>query len=177
MLNNCLIKNKFHHNFLQTNKQTSFNQLGQIMQICSLQLCNTASPGSAGRAASSHFTTSLQPWTSKVIKAADLPTQHQHGREDTVISPCGWLGSSSSKLRTMLIRAYNLRRKSPSRHSFNTFECHLVSNIVIKSYYRRVSCCQIICWNPGGRYRKLQWLVMSWTDGTVHGQTGDYLIP
>ena len=59
----------------------------------------------------------------------------------TVISPCGWLGSSSSKLRTMLIRAYNLRRKSPSRHSFNTFECHLVSNIVIKSYYRRVSCC------------------------------------
>ena len=75
----------------------------------------------------------------------------------TVISPGGWLGSSSSKLRTMLIRAYNLRRKSPSRHSFNTFECHLVSNIVIKSYYRRVSCCQIICWNPGGRYRKLQW--------------------
>ena len=74
----------------------------------------------------------------------------------TVISPCGWLGSSSSKLRTMLIRAYNLRRKSPSRHSFNTFEHHLVSNVVIKSYYRRVSCCQIICWNPGGRYRKLQ---------------------
>ena len=79
----------------------------------------------------------------------------------TLISPCGWLGSSSSKLRTMLIRAYNLRRKSPSRHSFNTFECHLVSNIVIKSYYRRVSCCQIICGNPGGHYRKLQCMILN----------------